>query len=124
MGAQRALDSLLGDRIAPFMRSRGFRKQRHTFWTRGDGTWGVINFQKSAWNTADNVTFYVNVAVASDRLMPDRGDRPGPPPEYKSAIRTRLDHLLPEGGPPSWTLTSSAEVVVVAATLEHAFAEA
>ncbi len=119
-----AFDSLLRDRIAPFFHAEGFRKQRQTFWIRGDGTWGVINFQKSAWNSADEVTFYVNVAVGSDRLMPGRAGRAGPPPEYECAIRARLGNLLPDGGPASWTLRTWADVGAVATTLEGAFADA
>lgn len=123
-GAQRAFDSLLRDRVAPFLRADGFRKQRQTFWIRGDGTWGVVNFQKSAWNSADEVTFYVNVAIGSDRLMPGRAGRSGPPPEYECAIRTRLGNLLPEEGPPSWTLRHWADVDAVTESLESALAEA
>jgi hypothetical protein len=95
-GAQGAFDSLLRDHLAAFFRPEGFRKQRQTFWIRGEGTWGVVNFQKSAWNTADEVTLYVNVAVGSDRLMPKRAGRTTPPPEYECSIRERLGRMLPD----------------------------
>lgn len=121
--ARLAFDSLLRDRMAPFLRAEGFRKQRQTFWIVGDGTFGVLNFQKSAWNTADEVTFYVNLAVGSDRLGGRRAVRRGPPSPAAYAIELRLEELLPEGTEGSWSIVNWTNVDGIASFLESTFAE-
>lgn len=92
-----AFDALIRERIAPLMREHGFRKQRNTFWIRGDGTWGVINFQKSQWNTSDRMKFTINVGVEADvlRRMDVRQDQP--PHFTECSIYYRIGVLVGHG---------------------------
>jgi hypothetical protein len=72
----------------------------------------------------DRVSFYVNVAVASDRLMPDRAGRTGPPPFSECSMWERLDHLVPDEFAESWTFHNWPDVDAVAIELEGALLEA
>jgi hypothetical protein len=111
-------DSLIRERIAPLMREQGFRKQRNTFWIRGDGTWGVVNFQKSQWNTSDDVSFTINVGVEADVLRADL--RREEPPHYATcSIDDRIGALLGRGDT-WWELRGPDDLGTVADEVEQA----
>jgi len=61
--AQDAYKALLRTRIAPGLRTMGFKGSGNSFsMVRGD--YGVgVNFQKNKWSTRDSVTFDVNLSV-------------------------------------------------------------
>jgi hypothetical protein len=99
-----AFSSWLTDDIAPFLKARGFSKAGSSFHHRGRDGWGIINLQKSQFGTREDVAFYVNVAVALDRLLSnDRRDPTRPPTQSQAHGRVRLGDLLKPPGPASWT---------------------
>ena len=61
--AQDAYKALLRTRIAPRLRTLGFKGSGNSF-AIAKGDYGVgINFQKNKWSTRDSVTFDVNLSV-------------------------------------------------------------
>lgn len=116
--ALEAFDALIRERISPLMREQGFRKQRNTFWIRGDGTWGVINFQKSQWNTRDYMRFTINVGVEADVLRVD-SRREQPPHCATCSIDERIGALLGRGDT-WWELRGPDDLVAVADEVEQA----
>ena len=54
--------------IAPMLKVYGYSRRGQNFYTRRDGNWGVINFQKSQSSTRENVKFYVNLGIYSQVL--------------------------------------------------------
>ena len=54
--------------VAPLLKSYGFSRRGQNFYTRRDGNWGLINFQKSQSSTQDKVRFTVNLGVYSQVL--------------------------------------------------------
>jgi hypothetical protein len=102
MGASEAFKDLLSVHLAPALKQSGFRKKGQSFGRRGDGVWGVINFQRSQWSSRECITFTINVgvwvdAVAAFRLEDtDRVPRTGAPPEAYCHWRQRIGWLLPD----------------------------
>ena len=54
--------------VTPLLKSYGFSRRGQNFYTRRDGNWGVINFQKSQSSTQDKVKFTVNLGIYSQVL--------------------------------------------------------
>lgn len=54
--------------VAPLLRDHGFSRRGQNFYTRRDGNWGVINFQKSQSSTPAKVRFMLNLGVYSQVL--------------------------------------------------------
>lgn len=103
MNAIERFDGWMTGEVGPELRSRGFTKRGSTFHLRGEGAWGVINFQKSQFGSRDAVRFYVNVAVALDRLLARDGlDPTRKPPAYKCNWQVRIGRLSEPAGPESW----------------------
>jgi hypothetical protein len=54
--------------VAPLSKRYGFSRRGQNFYTRRDGNWGVINFQKSQSSTHAKVKFTVNLGIYSQIL--------------------------------------------------------
>lgn len=54
--------------LALFLKAYGYKRLGQNFYTRRDGNWGVINFQKSQTSTKDIVKFTVNLGIYSQVL--------------------------------------------------------
>ena len=103
--AQILFGSLLRDHIAPVLRGEGLKGSGSTFRLKGDGVWGVINFQRRRrYSTADEIRFTVNVSVASERLrhMTYGWHEGAPPSEENCALRQRIGFMLPDRPPADW----------------------
>src|SRR5258708_3250043 len=66
---QQEYDEFIKTLIWPALRAAGLTRKGDTFYLNSAGNWGVINFQKSTSNTADEVKFTVNLGVASARIL-------------------------------------------------------
>lgn len=56
--------SLLKADVGPALRLEGFTGSGNTWRSRNnDGDWGIVNVQKSAWGSADEVSAYINLAI-------------------------------------------------------------
>lgn len=51
------------------LKSLGFTKSGQNFYLKQAGNWGLINFQKSRWNTSTVIEFKVNLGIASTTLL-------------------------------------------------------
>ena len=133
--AQDAFRELLTAHVGPALKAHGFKRQGQTFGLRGDGVWGVINFQKSQWTGRESVDFTINVGVWSDRLSEtvsgERSRPKGIPAVATCQWQKRVGALMPAGhdrwwtlAPPleSWNLTLSSGLLseVMAALIEYA----
>lgn len=79
-------------KIHPFLKQRGFLKTNLTFTRNRDEIIEVINLQKSAYNTQQDVRFYVNYGIycaAYDEMIDKRVIQK--PKEYDCQIRLRID---------------------------------
>src|SRR4051812_20960225 len=112
--AQAVFDALVHARFAPFFRAHGFRKRRYVFWRPCDEVVHVVQLQKSAYNSASRVAFYVNVAVASMRLQ----SRGGTTPPQWWILEHRLETLAPSGAPHVWDIDASADLIRLADDVE------
>jgi hypothetical protein len=65
-------NSLLRDRVAPMLRSNGWKGSGKDYRRASELYRAGINFQKSRWNSKDEVEFTVNLWVLSDEAMAER----------------------------------------------------
>jgi hypothetical protein len=93
-GARDTFKDLLGDRIAPWLRDRGFKRRDATFRRERDAGWQVVNFQRSRFSDAGVVRFTVSLGVGLRLLheKPPWASR-GWPLEYECDFRERLGPL-------------------------------
>jgi hypothetical protein len=93
--AQDKFNALLGERIAPWLKDRGFRRKDVTFRREHEGAWQIINFQRSRHSDAGVVPVAVNLGVGLSLLHDEpRWAARGWPLEYECDFRQRLGSLL------------------------------
>jgi hypothetical protein len=105
-----AFASFFGTSSGPALRRDGLQGSGNTFRLRQNDVWGVVNFQRSMYSTAESVRFRVNVAATSDRLLRRHNSPPWPegkpPSEADCVIRLDLDFFVrPAAG--SWLLVDA-----------------
>ena len=113
------------NRVADFLRQRGFTRRGNTFFRVQAGNWELIELQKSQKTRADAVVFTVNVGVVSGRLarffsIPLKSNEP--PHDSEWHWRQRLGFLLPEGRDKWWTLDQRVGLEQVSREIEGALA--
>ena len=80
--------------------------------------WGIINFQKSLYCSANEKKFTVNLAIAAKRILRFNDESEDKPPRYyASHWQNRIGHLIHRESDRWWTLTDEA-------SYEEVFAEA
>ena len=67
MTAREKYDSMIRDDLGPWLRERGFKKQRNRFRRVDASGWQVVDFQASQWGSRDDVRFTINLCVGGDR---------------------------------------------------------
>jgi hypothetical protein len=112
MTAPERFSAWLSREIAPLLRAGGFTKTSANFHLRGNDGWGVINFQKSAWGSRDKTLFYINVAVALDKLLTFQGLDPAKkPPSYNCNWQMRLEGHQRDGTPVErWSIDHATDL--------------
>jgi hypothetical protein len=110
---------LLRDQVGPSLRRCGLAGSGGQ-WTLRDpasGDVGIVEAQGSKWNSADEVTFFVNLAVVPLpwwRYMVDLYGHSGKPKEYHGVWRDRLERPGPEPvGRDEWRFTDAASAHAV-----------
>lgn len=106
--AQQILAAWLREHIAPALREAGYKGSGQTFHRRLDRNWGVVNIQRSQWDSAQRATFAINLGSASAVVLESRGKDPNRPPhEVDCQWRTRLGELV-AGRDLWWEIRSDA----------------
>ncbi len=116
-----AFQEMLSRWIAPALREQGFSRRGSTFHLREEGNWGMINVQRSQTSTADQVSFTVNLGVASRRLMAFWQQ----PAEKRPSVwdchwRERIGFLLPARQDRWWTIDADTPPHTVAQEVRDA----
>ncbi len=106
--AQQILAVWLREHIAPALREAGYKGSGQTFHRLLDRNWGVVNMQRSQWDSAERATFTINLGSASAIVLESRGKDPNRPPhEVECQWRTRLGELV-AGRDLWWEIRSDA----------------
>jgi hypothetical protein len=92
--AQAKFKELLAGDVASWLKASDFKRRDSTFRRRRDGAWQIVNFQRSQYSDASDVSFTVNLGVSLDVLHdePPWGSR-GWPLEYECDFRQRIGAL-------------------------------
>lgn len=96
--------------IAPILSEFGFSRKKHLFYSKPNGNWKIIHFQKSLSSTADVVIFTIELGIASAKLFEFFGRKISGPPKIEDCHwRQRIGFLLPDHKDYWWTIKSWEE---------------
>jgi hypothetical protein len=131
MTGQDAFRALLRDDVAPLLRREGLVGSGQNFrLVHPSGNVGLVNFQRSHGNLADDVRFYVNLSTVSKVLWDwavAHGHRhpTATPKEHDGHVRARLESLLPDRDPLAlgWELGNGDQRARLARDLSAAFVD-
>ena len=116
--AKEAYRAMLRDAIAPALREMGFKGSGRLYMMDDDRSWVRLGFQASQFNTADEVSFTINLAVVDkDTWRRQRQERsylpdvPSPGTYYGVPFwQTRIGHVMPERRDVWWALSTGEAV--------------
>ncbi|MCW2496603.1 DUF4304 domain-containing protein [Jatrophihabitans sp.] len=116
--APEVYSDLMKNVFAPALRSAGLRGSSGRFELPSDIYWVQLGFQRSAYNSGDEVRFTVNLSVirrdkweARRATEPHLGKEPSPNIKYGAwATQTRIGKLTPGGEDKWWRIVRGAEV--------------
>jgi hypothetical protein len=80
--------------LAPYFKSKGFKKQNLNFYREHNGLTFLINFQKNSYNSVDYVAFYINCGIYCTELEEIVGaEIEAKPKEYDCLYRERFERI-------------------------------
>lgn len=71
MNAQDLYKTFIRDRLAPALRSRGFKGSGQKFRLPVGGTWALLGLQKSKYSDSSSVSFTINLTAVSESAWAD-----------------------------------------------------
>jgi hypothetical protein len=87
-------NKMVKEYLAPYFKSKGFKKQNLNFYKEENGLTFLINFQKNKWNSVDYVSFYVNCGIYCTELEQKIGaEIIAKPKEYDCLFRERFERI-------------------------------
>ncbi|MEY4903781.1 MAG: hypothetical protein RLZZ292_1596 [Bacteroidota bacterium] len=96
--------------LAPFLKSKGFKKQNLYFYKEENGLTFLIHFQKNAYNSADYVAFFINCGIYCADFEALVGEEILPKPkEYNCLFNQRFENITGFGKKEFELLESSDE---------------
>jgi hypothetical protein len=109
---------MIRDVVSPAMRALGFKGSGGSYVLPAPGAWVIVGFQRSVHDRRDEVSFTVNLTVASKTAweagraeQPYLPERPAPNMRYGPATwQRRLGSLMPAGADRWWTITVETDV--------------
>ncbi len=105
------------------MAEYGFRRSNQNFVIESSECWGVINFQKSLYSSAQQKRFTINVAIAAKRVLHFYDEPEDKSPlHYKCHWEVRLGQLIPGSSDRWWTLSDEASYPPVTAEVKELIA--
>jgi hypothetical protein len=119
--AQETFEAFLGAHVWPFLKERGFKRSKGTFHRAVDDNWEIVNFQKSKYSHADEVSFTINLAIAYKCLTEGQHGWPKGkrPPEHRAELRERVGNLL-NGRDTWWRVSAGADTEELADAMRTA----
>lgn len=87
-------NEMVKEYLAPYFKSKGFKKQNLNFYKEQNGLTFLINFQKNSYNSVDYVAFFINCGIYSEKLMQAIGAEIVPKPkEFECLFRQRFEQI-------------------------------
>lgn len=87
-------NEMVKEYLAPYFKSKGFKKQNLNFYKVENGVTFLINFQKSVSNSVDYVRFYINCGIYSAEVIQTIGEPVLPnPKEYECLFNKRFEAI-------------------------------
>jgi hypothetical protein len=121
--AQAILDEVVKAAIVPQLRPLGFKKAGRTFRRQAERCVQVLNVQASAWSSADELRFTINLGVFFPEVSELTGaQQPSAagPTEPQCQLRERIGTLLPERNDRWWELRVGSDPGHVIAEVREA----
>ncbi len=117
--AQALLDRVVAAGITPLLRPNGFKKVGRNFRRKGERSVQVVNVQSSAWSSATELRFTLNLGVFFPEVHAVKtflGWTPSAvgPTEYECQLRARIGRLMPRGVDDWWELAARDDPAPVA----------
>jgi Domain of unknown function (DUF4304) len=109
----RGLDTIIGTTAAR-VANLGFVRRGSILRVAGNGTSGVIQFQKSTGSTKDLVRFTISLAVVCGALLEEWQPATGKATSTDAHLRERVGMLMPTRTDKWWEITSATNVDAVA----------
>lgn len=79
----------------------------------------LINFQRSRWNTSDNVSFTLNLSIVCGALLDPGTVTIKSAKEYDGHIRLRIGYLASEGTDKWWEVSNATRADVLSAEIAN-----
>jgi Domain of unknown function (DUF4304) len=87
-------NEMVKEYLAPYFKSKGFKKQNLNFYKVKNGLTFLINFQKNSYNSVDYVAFYINCGIYCTELEQIVGaEIEANPKEYNCLFRERFERI-------------------------------
>lgn len=87
-------NEIVKESLAPFLKSKGFKKQNLNFYKVENGVTFMINFQKNTGNSVDYVSFYINCGIYCNEIETLVGETILPnPKEYDCLFNQRFENI-------------------------------
>jgi hypothetical protein len=117
MDAPHKIDQMVGNGVAPFLKTFGFSRRRNAFCRAFAHGFDLLGLQKSSWNDKKSARFTINLGVCwveAQRLLghPVKGV-PFSADVQGSTVFRRIGDLMPEQRDFWWDVRSDGEVDAV-----------
>jgi hypothetical protein len=112
MEAKKLFGEMISRFIFPPLKKMGYKKMGTSFYVSFEGNWGIIDFQQSQKSVSNQVTFSINIGIASKRILNFLGfdEKNNRPDIWDTQLRVRLGHLMPENNDIWWTLDQETSI--------------
>lgn len=102
--------------VAPLLKARGFRKQRHRFYRSTPDATEHVEVQSSQWNAPNRASFTINLWTYLPAIAHAANETPVVDPlrQRLAHCGIRIGHLLETPGDYWWTITQPSQIEPIA----------
>jgi hypothetical protein len=87
-------EEILKERVTPFLKKEGYKKQRYNYRKAEKGLTYLINFQSSGYNNVDYASYYINCGIYCNAFETLVGEKNiASPKEYDCLFNQRLERI-------------------------------